>query len=327
MLRLDAGWAENAYMRILLLNQYAGSPSHGMEFRPHWMAREWLAAGHEVLVIAGSYSHLRHRNFRASYRKPVLIDDIPFIVLWAPKHNGNGVLRLLGMIFFGLQLRFLRLKLIKWKPTVVVASSTHPFDVRPGYQIARAARARLVFEVHDLWPQTPMHVGGLSAKHPVVALMQREEDFACSHADWVVSILPKTESYLQSRGLPPGKWSFIPNGADLTLQLTQEERDLANQITSEARGDGQFLIAYLGGFATSNALDQLLEAMEKLARKDVRLLLVGDGGEKTKLKTKFGEVSGISWHSRVTPSVARAVMERCDALYYGVLDSPLYALS
>ena len=41
-------------LRILLINQYAGSPRDGMEYRPHALAREWQAAGHEALIVAGS---------------------------------------------------------------------------------------------------------------------------------------------------------------------------------------------------------------------------------------------------------------------------------
>ena len=34
-------------MNILLINHYAGSPELGMEFRPYYMAKEWVKAGHQ----------------------------------------------------------------------------------------------------------------------------------------------------------------------------------------------------------------------------------------------------------------------------------------
>ena len=46
-------------MNILLINHYAGSPELGMEFRPYYMAKEWVKAGHQVLIVGGSFSHLR----------------------------------------------------------------------------------------------------------------------------------------------------------------------------------------------------------------------------------------------------------------------------
>ena len=49
-------------MNILLINHYAGSPDMGMEFRPYYMAREWIKEGHRVFIIAGDYSHLRKNN-------------------------------------------------------------------------------------------------------------------------------------------------------------------------------------------------------------------------------------------------------------------------
>jgi len=46
-------------MNILLINHYAGSPRHGMEYRPYYLAREWVRGGHRVQIVAGSFSHVR----------------------------------------------------------------------------------------------------------------------------------------------------------------------------------------------------------------------------------------------------------------------------
>lgn len=47
-------------MNIILINHYAGSNIHGMEFRPYYLAREWVKMGHNVTIIAASFSHLLH---------------------------------------------------------------------------------------------------------------------------------------------------------------------------------------------------------------------------------------------------------------------------
>ena len=49
-------------MNILLINHYAGSPRHGMEYRPYYLAREWVRAGHRVQIVAASQSHVRSRQ-------------------------------------------------------------------------------------------------------------------------------------------------------------------------------------------------------------------------------------------------------------------------
>ena len=49
-------------MNILLINHYAGSDYHGMEFRPYYMAREWKEMGHNVTILGADFSHLRKNN-------------------------------------------------------------------------------------------------------------------------------------------------------------------------------------------------------------------------------------------------------------------------
>ena len=46
-------------MNILLVNHYAGSPALGMEYRPYYLAREWVRLGHRVQVLAADFSHVR----------------------------------------------------------------------------------------------------------------------------------------------------------------------------------------------------------------------------------------------------------------------------
>ena len=53
-------------MNILIINHYAGAPSYGMEYRQYYLAREWQKAGHNVLIVTSSYTHLRSKQFNVN---------------------------------------------------------------------------------------------------------------------------------------------------------------------------------------------------------------------------------------------------------------------
>ena len=47
------------HVNVLYLNHYAGGPRYGMEYRPYYLAREWVRAGHRVTIVGASQSHVR----------------------------------------------------------------------------------------------------------------------------------------------------------------------------------------------------------------------------------------------------------------------------
>lgn len=154
-------------------------------------------------------------------------------------------------------------KFIGLKPDVVIASSTYPLDSYPAYKLAKNTGAKFVFELHDLWPLSPMELGGMSKWHPFIMLMQRGEDFWCRHADKVISILPKTEEYLRTRGLKGGKFCHIPNGIvlseyDNVLPLKADYAELLDKL----HNSGKFLIGFAGAHGIANALNVLLYAAQ-----------------------------------------------------------------
>src|SRR5262245_45247471 len=175
-------------MNILLINHYAGVGE--MEHRPRYLAREWIREGHRVTIVAASFSHLRQRN--PLVRRGILreeIDGIDYVWVKTPRYDDNGVGRAVNIVtFVGRLLCQAQMLAKQLRPDVVIASSTHPLDIYPAWLIARRERARLVYEVHDLWPLTPIELGGISPRHPFVLLMGAAEKFAYRRAERVVSI-------------------------------------------------------------------------------------------------------------------------------------------
>ena len=143
-------------MNILLINHYAGSPEMGMEFRPYYFAREWTKMGHQVTIIAGDFSHLRMKNpevFRDFQRQD--LDGIRYCWVKTGTYEGNGSKRALSMFRFVSKLWIHARQIVKsLKPDVVIASSTYPLDTYADQKIAKISGAKLIHEVHDMWPAT-----------------------------------------------------------------------------------------------------------------------------------------------------------------------------
>lgn len=155
--------------------------------------------GHRVRIIAASQSHVRtHQPEMAGVRIDEVIDGIEYTWLSTPKYAGNSVRRVLNMLTFVWRLWKTARELVQAvKPDVVIASSTYPMDIWPAHRIAKLANAKLVFEVHDLWPLSPMELGGMSRWHPFILLAQAAENYAYRHADVVISMLPKVREYME----------------------------------------------------------------------------------------------------------------------------------
>ena len=132
-------------MNILLINHYAGAPKYGMEYRPFYMAREWVRMGHNVTIVAADFSHLRSKQPNTGYE---CIDEINYVWLNTPKYKGNGVGRVLNMLSFIKGLFNNYKKIIgRTSPDLVIASSTYPLDIYPAKYIASKYKAKLVYEV------------------------------------------------------------------------------------------------------------------------------------------------------------------------------------
>jgi len=73
-------------MNILLINHYAGSTALGMEYRPFYLAREWVRAGHDVTILAATCSHLRMRQPSVTRDLTAeMVDGIRYVWLTTPQ--------------------------------------------------------------------------------------------------------------------------------------------------------------------------------------------------------------------------------------------------
>jgi glycosyltransferase involved in cell wall biosynthesis len=306
-----------------------------MEYRPYYLAREWVRMGHNVQIVAASYSHVRSKqpDLPLPGEKNSLLEQIDGIVYrWYPtsRYSGNGIGRVRNIAEFLTRVfRDSKMLVHDFKPDVVIASSTYPMDIWVAKRIARLAGARLVFEVHDLWPLTPIEVGGMSRFHPFIGLCTLAEKAAYKDADVVISMLPKVHEYMKSRGLRLDKLTIVPNGVSLDewerAQAPALETDIV-RVVSRAKEEGRVVVGYAGSHGLPNALDTLLDAAKLVANEPLEIVMVGDGHEKQRLLARLASESIVRVH--MFPPISKAqipvFLESIDIAYIGWQRSALY---
>ncbi len=316
-------------MKILIINHYAGSPDMGMEFRPFYIAKEWIKLGHRVDIIAGDFSHLRVNNPKILYNfQRQMIEGINYHWVRTGEYQGNGLKRAFSMFKFVSKIWLEGKKISKeLNPDIVIASSTYPLDTFAAQKIAKLSNARLIHEVHDMWPATLIEIGNMSKKHPFVRLLQRAEDSAYKHSDKVVSLLPAAKDYMISHGMQNNKFVYIPNGIDLNEWEEPEALpDEHYRTLHELKNDNHYIVGYFGGHALSNALNILLDVAASLSNEKITFVLVGKGNDKNILQKRVidEKINNVIFLPPISKKGIPTLLKEFDLIFIGSLSSPLY---
>ena len=324
-------------MNILYLNHYAGAPALGMEYRPYYLSREWVRLGHRVQIVACATSHVR-ASAPMPRGRPVTvptrqdIDGIEYLWFPGPPYQGNGLGRVKNIWAFLRQVwRASKAIAVRFRPDIVIASSTYPMDIWVAQRLARLARATLVFEVHDLWPLSPIELSGMSPRHPFIVLCQKAEDDAYRLADVVVSMLPKVHAHMAGRGLDLKKLHIVPNG--ITLDEWQGtpaplREDVAAAVAA-AQARDHAVVGYAGSMGLPNALDTLLDAAKRLqaAGAAISLVMVGGGHERDRLAARV-QAEGLAGTVALLAPIPKAqipgFLAAIDIAYIGWQRVPIY---
>ncbi|MFO7525186.1 MAG: glycosyltransferase family 4 protein [Ignavibacteriaceae bacterium] len=316
-------------MNILIINLYAGAPSMGMEYRPHNLAVNWKAEGHKVLIVTASQHHLRSKQFNTVKKLEIRnVDGIEYLVIKTPEYHDNGFGRVFNILTFLLKLILNTSRIAsEFKPDVVIASSTFVFDIFPAKRIASLSKAKLVFEVRDLWPLSIIELGGYSKWHPFILLMQLAENFAYRNADKIVTVLPKALDYMVEHGMKPEKFVYVPNG--IVVEDWQIENEIPSDITGltkEIKTNNNRIIGYAGNLGIANALPPLIDAMNLLQNEPIQLFIIGKGPEKDKLfqKVKNFKLENVHFIDAVPKTLIPAILDKLDILYIGLQNQPVF---
>jgi glycosyltransferase involved in cell wall biosynthesis len=292
-----------------------------MEYRHYYMARQLVADGWIVVVVSGSYSHLFTHPPEVSGRYTTEeIDGVRYCWISVPRYSSSLSLgRVANMLVFAQRLARLDARTLP-RPDAILVSSPSLFPIVTAARWARRWKARLVFEVRDIWPLTLTELGGPRVV-PLAAVMQLFEDYAYRVADAVVSVLPEAAGHMTSRGMDPRKFAYVPNGIALA---GGEAATAAPRSVVDAVRPGTFTVGFVGTLGTANAVETVIDAARILAGEPVRIVLVGHGAERDRLLVRAEGLSNVTFVGPIAKQEVAPALRLFDACYVGFRHSPLY---
>ncbi len=315
---------------IWYIHPYAGGPGVGRYSRPYELSRAWQQQGANPLVITASFHHLM--DSPGSLRGCHDIEGVPYEFLQTPGYAGNRVGRILNMASLVASLLFHADRLARryGRPSMVVASSPHPYVFATSHRVAHRFGARSVFEVRDLWPLSLTELAGVQPGHPLVRITDKLERYAYKRADAVVSLLPETLSHMVERGLEPERWRYIPNGVDTHVQYLERSSSEALTQALQWRASGRLVVVYAGALGAPNHVESLIEAMDLLRRQGeqrVVAVIVGRGERSSTIAATVamkGLTDRVAIFDQIPKQEIPALLKACQVGYISLRPEPLF---
>lgn len=311
---------------VWIVHQYASTPETGMGGRHYYLGRELAKQGYKVYLIASASHHLLREKpvLNQPFKVETLEAGFHFVWVNMPDYTeAHSKQRALNWFLFPWRIQKL-MAFIADKPDVVLSSSPSPIAFLGAQRIAKKFKARLVFEVRDIWPLTLTEIGGYSPNHPFIRFMQWVEDKAYHDSDAVISNLKNAVEHMISRGMNPTKFAWIPNG--FSLDEVNQKVPL-NENSAAKIPEGKFIVGYTGTLGVANALDTLIDAAEHLKEySDIAFVLVGGGKEKDFLQSVVMDksLSNVTFIDPIPKVEIQAMLSRFDVCYIGLTKDPLF---
>ncbi len=270
-------------MHILLIHQAFTALDEPGGTRHHELARYFASQGHQVTVIASPISYLTGKSSSGKLawcEKQLDGDKITILRAYTyPALHRSFAFRLLS--FFSFMFSSFIIGLGIKNVDVVWGTTPAIFQAVTAWALARLKRVPYLLEVRDLWPAFAIAVGVL--RNPLlIRLSEWLEGFLYRHADLVVVNSPGYIQHVRAHGAT--RVELVPNGTDTSMFNPELDASL---FRKSHHLEAQFVALYAGAHGLSNDLGVVLgAAKELLPRTDITLVLLGDGKDKSNLRSQ-----------------------------------------
>lgn len=302
-------------MRIGMLTQWY-DPEPGPAAIPGVLARELDEMGHDVSVLTGFPNYPTGRlyeGYRQQRVSHVRQDGVRLArVALYPNHSRSALGRVANYASFAASATVSGGAALRGVDGIWVYNSP-PTVTLPLMAHSRFGRTPYFLHVQDLWPDSLMSSGmvpsglvGRATERLARGVVQQAERRAA-----VIGVLaPSVRDLLLARNpqLPPDRIIYAPNPTDESLFVPQSTLG-GPPPAVEWASDG-FTVLYVGAIGAAQGLDTVLDAAARLQGTGVRVVLVGDGTERSRLMERVTSerLDNVSLPGRVSKEDVPGIM-------------------
>ena len=321
-------------MRFLILTQYYPPETGAPQNRLSGLARELKQMGHEVVILTAMPNYPAMQIPPDYIGKKYVVDEfenIPVHRAWIYVSKNRSIIsRLMNYFSFTFSSTYYASK-IKGNFDYLMVESPPLFLGISAWWISKRKKAKMVFNVSDLWPESAEKLGVISNKM-FLKLATILEEWLYKKSYMVTGQTQGIVQNIKTR-FPNKKVHWLPNGVDESIFSFKKQENVRQQLKLS---NDDFLIMYGGIIGLAQGLDVILDAAKLLpAESKITYLLLGDGPEKNRLQQRVVEeniarVKFLELVSReVVPSYVDAVdvavipLKKMD-LFLGAIPSKIF---
>lgn len=307
-------------MNIWCISKYASPPKYGVGARIFYLAKEFVASGHKVVLLTSDSNHLAQYPSTESKYNFEEVDGVNFIWTKNKKYSKTAsISRVLSWFDLEYSLFKLQRKDIV-APDVIIVSSLSLLSIVYGYFLKRKYRAKLILEIRDIWPLTLVEEGGVSKFHPLAVFLSLVEKFGYKKSDLIVGTMPRLDLHIKEILGKERPFFCSPLGFDETVMARREY--LISKKILEGFPSGKLIVGYAGSMGISNNLDSFIKCIIELKDNDrVHFMLVGSGDKREQFEALLSGQDNVTFLDKIQPDFVPGFLNLCDVLYLSTHDS------
>ncbi len=301
-------------MKILILTQYFPPEVGAPQNRLFELAVRLKAAGEEVTVLTAmpNYPWMEiHRDYVGKKSMIEIMDGLTVHRTRIYVSKSKSIIQRLLNYFSFVWLSYWYGRKMKESFDYILCESPPLFLGISARLLCKVKKARLIFNVSDLWPESAEKLGLVTNKFFLWAATILEEYLYRKS----FLITGQTQGIVKdiSGRFPQKNVYWLPNGVDLKLFSGNFESKWRSDqgISKEA-----FLLVYAGILGHAQGLNLIIKAADKLRNNSrIHFLIMGSGPLREELiaEAERLELKNITFHAVVKKGEMPAILSTCDA--------------